>query len=276
MQEMTFTTTSKDGLTLFGRSYQPEKAKAVISLVHGLGEHSGRYDHLAKWLGERHIAVNLIDLRGHGNSEGKRGYAKNFNALLDDVEALLEYTDNSQFGVPHYLMGHSMGGLLVLTYGLKRIPQHLKGIISQAPALEPVKGPSGAQMAILKFLRPFMSGFTAGNGLNPADVCKDQEVVLQYQEDPLVHDRISISLAVEMLDTGKWTLGNASAWVLPLLLLHGGDDKITSANASESFAEAAGSHCDFKLVEEGFHELHNDPEHEKVYQTYADWILNKL
>ncbi len=277
MNELTFTTTNTaDGLTLFGRSYMPDAPKAVISLAHGLGEHSGRYAEMAAWLAEKKIGMNLVDLRGHGKSLGKRGVCDNIDLMHGDMEALLDYTRERQPDVPHFLMGHSMGGLLVLAYGLQHQPDGLAGVISQAPALKPFTQPPGIQLAILRMIRPIMPGFTANNGLDPTLVTKDQPAVSAYVADPLVHNRISVALALDLLRTGEWVLDKAADWHLPLLLMHGGDDRITSRDASAEFARATGDRCRFETIPDGFHEIHNDPEREGVYRRIDGWIADQL
>ncbi|MCI5045533.1 MAG: alpha/beta hydrolase [Aquisalinus sp.] len=278
MTETTFTTeNATDGKTLFGRSHLPESVdtKAVLSLVHGLGEHSGRYAEMAAWLNQRGIAVNLIDLHGHGQTPGGRGVCESMDLMLDDIDALLDFSRESVPEIPHYLMGHSMGGLLVLTYGLQRHPTDLAGYISQAPALEPVELPPAIQLSIMRFLRPLFPKLAASNGIDPATVSKDEEAVRAYVNDPLVHDKICIALGLDLIDTGKWVRENASLWSEPLLLMHGDQDLLTSCAASKAFASDIGDHCTFEMVSGGFHEIHNDPERELVYQRIADWIDDK-
>ncbi|MCI5046443.1 MAG: alpha/beta hydrolase [Aquisalinus sp.] len=279
MTETTFTTeNASDGKTLFGRHHMPEEStpKAVLSLVHGLGEHSGRYAEMAAWLNQRGIAVNLIDLHGHGQTPGGRGVCKSMDLMLDDIDALLEYSRTSVPGVPHFLMGHSMGGLLVLTYGLQRRPTDLAGYISQAPALEPVELPPAIQLSIMRFLRPLLPKLAAANGIDPATVSKDEDAVRAYVNDPLVHDKICIALGLDLIDTGKWVRDNAGLWNEPLLLMHGDKDLLTSCAASQAFARDVGAHCTFEMIVDGFHEIHNDPEREQVYERITGWINDRL
>ncbi len=273
MTDLTFTTTSQiDGLMLFGRSYMPQSPKAVINLVHGLGEHSGRYAQMAEWFNGHDIGVNLIDLRGHGQSMGKRGACTDIELMLDDIAALMEYTRNNIEDIPHYLMGHSMGGLLVLAYALQRPIPDIKGVISQAPALRPVHPPKPSLISFLKFIRRFWPNFSAANGLDVNAISKDKEVVSAYVADPLVHNKITAALALDMLATGEESLRNASTWEHALLLIHGDDDALTSCDASREFAAKAGIKCQFNAIEGGYHEVHNDPEKETVYNMILKWM----
>ncbi|WP_306252027.1 alpha/beta hydrolase [Parvularcula sp. IMCC14364] len=277
MSETTFTTqNATDGQTLFGRSHVPEAPKAVLSLVHGLGEHSGRYHEMASWLNQQGIAVNLIDLHGHGKTPGGRGVCKSMDLMLDDIDALLDYSREGLPGLPHFLMGHSMGGLLVLTYGLQRPPADLAGFISQAPALEPVELPPGIQLSIMRLLRPLLPKLAASNGIDPSTVSKDEAAVKAYINDPLVHDKICIALGLDLIDTGAWVRENAALWQEPLLLMHGDQDLLTSCAASAAFVRDIGDHCTFEMVADGFHEIHNDPEREQVYARIASWIGDRL
>ena len=276
MTHLTFTTTSpNDQLMLFGQHWQADQPRAVISLVHGLGEHSGRYAPMAGWLSRQGFAVAAIDLRGHGQSQGKRGVSRELDLMLDDVEALVTYASDSYPETPHFLFGHSMGGNLVLNYALTRDISGFTGIISQAPALTPVNKVPGLQKTVLKLLRPLLPDFAAANGLNPDGISRDPAEVQKYVEDPLVHDRIGVGLALDLLSSGTFALDAAKDWSeladKPLLLMHGAADAITSAPATASFAQNAGSHCTHKEFPGAFHEIHNEDGREEIYQTISTW-----
>lgn len=277
MSHENFSTTSpSDGLTLVGQHWQPETPKAVISLVHGLGEHCGRYAPIADWLGQHSIAMIGLDLRGHGRSEGKRGVARDFDLLLDDIEALTDYTRHAHPTLPHFLMGHSMGGNLVLNYGLTREVGDLAGIISQAPALAPAAKVPGLQKAVLGLIRPILPDFTANNGLDASAISRDEREVATYKEDPLVHDQIGAGLALDLLATGAWALDNATQWTKPLLLMHGGADTITSPAATARFAQKVGAQCTHREFSDAYHEIHNEQSRNDVYETIMNWLEQQL
>jgi alpha-beta hydrolase superfamily lysophospholipase len=273
MEEISFTTeNASDGLILFGRHFPVQAPKAVVSLVHGLGEHSGRYTPMAEAFAAAGIATIAIDLRGHGQSQGKRGVVRDIDDMLEDIDALVEFTATAYEGVPHILMGHSMGGLLVLSYGLQHDVSALKGIISQAPAIEPAAKLPGIVNGLMKGIRRVAPGFAAGNGLKTGDLSRVPQEVTAYEDDPLVHDRIGAGLYLDLVDTGTAVVEQADNFPLPLLLMHGTEDAITLASGSAAFAQKAGANCTYREIEGGYHEIHNDLCREDVYQQQIDWM----
>ena len=211
-----------DGLLLFSQSWQPEgRTRAVICLVHGIGEYSGRYVHVADRLTQAGYAIFTFDLRGHGKSEGLRGHTPSYEALMQDISSLLE-TANKQFPqLPVFLCGHSLGGNLVLNYVLRRQP-HLKGVIATAPWLRLAFEPPASKIALGKMTDCIWPSFSQKSGLDTKALSRDLEVVHSYKNDPLVHDRISARMFISAYQAGQWALEHASKFSLPLLLMQGG------------------------------------------------------
>lgn len=265
-----------DGLKLFGQRWEPDGDPAgIVCLVHGLGEHSGRYAHVADAFSRAGLALTVFDLRGHGKSEGRRGHAPNFELLLDDIFQCLENAKQCWPNRPLFLYGQSLGGNLVIHYALKRRP-NLAGVIASSPLFRPAFQPPAWKMALVHTLYALHISAALSNELDPNALSRDAGVVRRYQADPLVHDRITPQLAVDMLRAGKWNLKHAADLPLPLLLMHGGADRITSAEASAEFAARADGTCTLKLWPDCYHELHNEPEQNEVLACILDWLKQHL
>ena len=273
MQSGTFNFETKDGLTLLGRVWQTKgDPKGVVNLVHGLGEHSGRYAHVAEALTKAGYNFIGFDLRGHGLSEGKRGHTPNFDAIMDDVDRFLEQSRGFFGGdQPNFLYGHSLGGSIVLNYALRRQPE-LAGVIATDPALALSFEPPKVKLFLGRVMADLAPTFTMSNALDVNALARDEAIVKAYQDDVLVHDRLSAKLSMELLDSGQYALDHAADWQLPLLLMHGTADRITSYKASEEFASRANDSVTLKLWDGYFHEIHNDLGKEKVLETMIEWL----
>lgn len=275
MNHTHFNFTSDDGLTLFGRAWISlnAKPKGVVHLVHGLGEHSGRYAHLADALNQAGYHLLGFDLRGHGLSKGKRGHTPDYGHLLDDIQVFIQESQNRfASDLPAFLYGHSLGGILVINYGLRRSTANLQGTIATAPLLRTAFEPPKVKLMAARVMAKLMPAFTLKSGLEVDALARDQAVVEAYQSDPFVHDNLSARLGHEMLKNGQTAMENASQWSLPLLLMHGTADRITSHKASQEFAKSAGDQVDLILWEDNFHEIHNDLEKENVIASVIQWL----
>lgn len=263
---------SFDGLDMYGRGWMPEgQAKAAVALVHGHGEHVGRYEHVAAALTAKGYALLGFDLRGHGRSGGARGHTPSYEALMDDIMAFFGQVEARVPGLPRFLYGHSLGGNLVLNYALRRKPD-LRGVIATGPWLELAFQPPASQVTLGRLMNGIAPGFTQHSKLNTAGLSHDQAVVTAYENDPLVHDKITARLFVAIYESGLWALEHAAEFPLPLLLMHGASDPITSAEASRKFAEKAGDKVTLKVWDNLFHEIHNEPEKAEVFKVMLDWL----
>lgn len=186
-------------MKLFGRAWLTanKQPKNVINLVHGLGEHSGRYAHVAKALNDAGYHLVAFDLRGHGLSEGKRGHASGFVQLFDDIQSFLQVSDR-KFGLEEapFLYGHSLGGSLVINYCLQRDP-HLRGVISTAPALSLASEPSKIKLLMAKGIAKFIPALTMSNDLEANFLSHDQAIVKAYQ--------MTFSFTIKSLSHSPWT-----------------------------------------------------------------------
>jgi alpha-beta hydrolase superfamily lysophospholipase len=268
---------TNDGLQIFAQAWQPdEETKAVVALVHGLGEHSGRYAHVAAALTAAGYALVGFDHRGHGRSEGPRGHSPSWDALMDDIARLLKETAGRFPGCQVFLYGHSFGGNLVLNYILRRKPQ-LAGAIVTAPILRTAFQPPVWKIKLGETLYNLWPAFSLSNELDPKGLSHDAQVVTAYVNDPLVHNRISARLALDLLRNGGWAIAHASELSLPLLLMHGASDPVCSPQASQEFAQGASKNdCTFRPWDNLYHEIHNEPEQELVFQTMIQWMDEHL
>ncbi|QBG48254.1 alpha/beta hydrolase [Verrucomicrobia bacterium S94] len=266
-----------DGLQLSGKCRTPEtQIRGVILLIHGLGEHLGRYDHVAQILEKAGFAVVGTDLRGHGNSEGRRGHVPAFEHLLDDLFQTLKKTRIAFPGLPVFLYGHSLGGLIVLDFALQKNMPDPDGIISSAPALRICAAPPAWKLGMVKLLDKLKLYPAVSSGLDDRLLSKDLNVIRAYRNDPLTHDRITPALALGMMESGKKCLKHAAELAVPALLFHGSDDRITDPAATRQFAETAGGNCTFKMLSGILHEPHNAPVKKQVFELVLNWLNDRL
>ena len=276
MNHVEFTRQSPDKLQLYFQGWEPEASlRAVVCLVHGLGEHTGRYAHVAAALNEAGYAVLGFDLRGHGKSEGLRGHTPSYDTLMDDIGRLLDAAAQRYPGKSQFIYGHSLGGNLVLNYALRRKPR-LAGVVSTSPAIRMTKPLPGTQLATAKVMNKLQPTIQMPNGLTLDSLARDPEVIRAYKSDPLVHNKISVRLAVEMLQAGEWALAHAAEFPLPLLLVHGSADEITSAAATQEFAGRVPGDCTLKIWDGFYHETHNEPEKAEVLAFMVAWIGSRV
>jgi len=243
----------------------------VVLLVHGLGEHAGRYDELAQRLNSWGFAVRGYDQYGHGESGGVRGGLPSDNRLVEDLADVLSSTrKRMEAGTPLILLGHSMGGLVaarLVALGLAQVD----GLVLSSPAFDP--GLNAFQRLLLAVLPAIAPNLRVRNGLDPTWISHDPEVVRAYQHDKLIHDRISGRLARFIADGGAATLRAAPRWQVPTLLLYAGTDKLVSPRGSAAFAQAAPARVVTAHCFEGlYHEIFNELEREPVYARLQQWL----
>lgn len=280
MQVTTETFQGAGGLELTYQSWSPDPEldqRAVLVIVHGLGEHSGRYENLVKYLLPRGIAVYSFDLRGHGRSPGKRGHVNAWSEIREDLGAFLSLVGRQEGDLPRFLMGHSLGGLIVLEYILRQSGDAgLQGVIASGPGLS-TEGLSPMLVKISGLLSRVWPTLSLPTGLDVPGISRDPAVVQAYQNDPLVHGKATPRSAVEAFAAIRWTLDHAAAWSLPLLVLHGEADRLVPAEASSAFFDRVPI-ADKQRIEYagGYHEPHNDINHEQVTADLENWLNRHL
>lgn len=267
---------SKDALDLFAQCWEPAgEIKAVICLVHGLGEHSSRYIHWAEMLTGAGYALLALDLRGHGKSGGQRGHTPSYDHYADDVSVLFDEAARRFPGKPCFIYGHSMGGLVVAYYLIQRQPQ-LAGAIITGPGLRTAIEKQKAKVILARILGTILPKGSMPSGLEQEAISRDSAVVEAYKNDPLVHDQVTFAWGKQSLQASQYIFSNADRINLPLLVMHGTDDYIAFATGSEELAGLVQGDCTLKLWEGLYHEIHNEPEKDEVFAFIKDWLDNNL
>src|SRR5258706_657521 len=264
---------SRDGLGIFAQSWEPDTRapKAGVCLVHGLGEHSSRYAHVAEAFCKEGYVLFAADSRGHGRSEGARGYINSIEDFMQDIDVLSEQVGLHYGGLPVFLYGHSLGGILVLYYSLQRRPK-VKGVIATSPALHSALENQPVKVMAAKILGAFLPTVEVPTGLDAKAISRDDKVVQTYFNDPLVHGKASLGFGKAMLGVTQWTLEHAGEFSLPLLLMHGKADEIAFPSSSIEFAAKLKNNCTLMLWDGGYHELQNDLEQAEVLKTMTIWM----
>jgi alpha-beta hydrolase superfamily lysophospholipase len=274
MERQEWPFTANDGIPLWGSAWRPPEPRAAVALVHGIGEHSGRYGHVADALNGVGYALVAFDLRGHGHSGGQRGHAPDYEAFLNDIDLLLQEARRRFPGLPLFLYGHSMGGNLALNYCLRRRPA-LAGAVVTSPWLALARRPPRWKLTLGGLLERVRPAFTLSRGNDPTALSSDPAVVAAYRGDPLVHDRISARLYAAMMAAGAEALAHAARFPLPLLLMHGAADAVTSPFATQAFCNTA-PNCTFRLWPRLHHELHNERGRDEVLATIVAWLDEQM
>jgi alpha-beta hydrolase superfamily lysophospholipase len=268
--------TTADGLRLHLRHWPaPAGARGTVQIVHGLGEHIGRYAAVAATLNAAGWNVVGHDQRGHGRSEGARGALPRTDALLADLAAVM---DALRAPGPWVLLGHSLGGLVAARFVAEaqaRVPspwsRTVDGLVLSSPALDP--GLGAAQKLLLGLLGPLAPDLALGNGLKPEWVSRDPAVVRAYIDDPLVHDRVTPRMVRFIVDGGEFVRARATQWRVPTLLLWAGADRCVAPRGSAAFAAAAPASV---LTAQAFptlaHEIFNEPERDAVLAHLTRWL----
>lgn len=264
---------TRDGHTLAVQDWplaSSARPRGVVLLVHGLGEHVGRYEHVARRLNQWGFSVRGYDHWGHGESTGAPGSLPTDTRLLDDLAEVMDATRAKHPAEPLILLGHSLGGLVVgrlVSLALRPVD----ALVMSSPALDP--GLSAFQKLLVAVLPKLVPNLRVGNGLNAKWISHDPAVVQAYQQDPKVHDRISARLARFIAEGGPATLALAAQWKVPTLLMYAGQDKLVNPRGSQQFAASAPpqvvqAHCFDAL----YHEIFNEQDAEPVFDTLRTWL----
>jgi alpha-beta hydrolase superfamily lysophospholipase len=267
----TFTASDGDNLAVQDW-YLPEgvKQRGAVLMVHGLGEHAGRYDHLARVLNGWGFAVRSYDQYGHGESDGTRGALPHPHRLLDDLADLVESTRVRNPRVPLVLLGHSLGGLVAASF-VARTLHAVDALVLSSPALATRLGP--VQKMLMAVVPRIAPNLTVSNGLDPQFLSHDRRVVQAYLNDPRVHDRISGRLARFIADEGALVRSRAPSWNVETLLMYAGDDRLVDPSGSEAFAAAAPPRfVAARRFDRLYHEIFNEREAQPVYDGLRQWL----
>jgi len=258
------------------RYWPVDQPRATILLIHGLGEHSGRYQHVAEAFNAKGFTVLAPDHLGHGESPGTRVFVEQFDDYLTGVRECRAIIDQQCPGVPCFVLGHSMGGLIAGRLLLEDQQQY-RGALLSGPAFAAEAPPSGLVMFIGRLLAKIApkAGMIA---LDASGVSRDPQVVAAYNADPLVnHGKITAALGVALFDAMAEVMSRAAEIKLPLLVMHGDADTMAAPKGSEQFAAAVSSSDKTLTLLPGlYHEIFNEPEGANIIAAYAEWIESRL
>jgi len=266
---------NKDAQNLVYRAFIPEDPKAVVVLVHGMGEHSLKYDHAAEMFYDKGFAFFSYDQRGHGRSDGKRGCVNRYADLLDDLKQFIDIVKVESLREDLYLLGLSVGGLTSLAFAIER-GEMIKGVIVSAPALRFTDPPKGIEVRLAPPLAFLFPAFTTPSRVRFEDLTHDSEAIKAQKADKLSHRVVSFKMFVEMTKMMKYVFDNASRIKLPALLLHGTGDKVADAKATKEFCDKMGSaDKEARLYDGLYHELLRETNRREIIEGIIDWVSKR-
>jgi len=267
--------TNSRGQKLFIQEQQATNAKCNLALVHGIGEHIGRYDHVFEHFSKAGISVFGLDSIGNGKSDGKRGHSNGRMDWNEEIGLLLDQSEVLNPDLPTVLYGHSLGGNKVLNYVLNGYG-NVDAVIATSPFIrEGIPAPK-IKVAIGRALASLLPSATLDSGLPKNKLSRVMEVNDAYYADPLVHPKVSLAMAKDSLDAAAFLDKYDGAFPLPLLIVHGSDDVITSYDGSKQFAERVIGNVEFKSWPNLWHETHNELNKEEVLNYHISWIERNL
>jgi len=268
---------TEDGVRLHVRAWMPSgSARGVVCVVHGMGEHGGRYASVATELVRAGLAVYAVDQRGHGLTPGRRGHAPSAERLALDVARFVGMAGARHPGLPLFLYGHSMGGNVALSCAIRCRPP-IAGLILTSPWLRLAFDPSAARLRIGRVAAVVWPKLTMSTGLGNSLYRSNPLQSELDSQDPLLHNRISAAMFFAMRNEGERSLREARRQLrVPVLLMHGTEDAVTSFAASRELAETLRGQCEFVAWEGGWHELHHDVDREEVLERIVGWIVDRI
>jgi lysophospholipase len=263
-----------DGLRLEYRAWRAPAESAALVLVHGLGDHAGRYVNFGRALAQSGISTWAIDLRGHGRSGGRRGHIPSFDTVLRDIELFRrEVRARAGVGTPLFLFGHSMGGLIAVRY-LQEYGARFSGAVIASPWLATAMAVPRWKVIAARVLNRVLPALPIRHGLHTGHLSRDAEVVRAYNEDALVHDVITPRAFAEISAAMDFALQRTERLALPLLFLFAGDDRIVDTRHALAFARAINApDISIEVYPGHYHELLNEVERHRVYRQVGTWIL---
>lgn len=264
--------TGSGAIKLFCQSWLPDSdAKATVLIVHGGGDHSGRFGNVTDFLVPEKFAVYAFDWRGHGRSPGIRGHINNWRELRDDLQHFIKLVHEKHPAVPLFLFGHSMGGVIVLDYCLHHT-KHISGVICTSPAIGRL-GISPVLWQLAKFLNKIWPSLSTPTGLNISKLSHDPDFIKYTKNDPLYHRKATPRFGMEVKKTVDFIQDHAAEFTLPSFFIHGTTDEIASIEGSRRFVKnTENSGLKYKEYDGGYHELFNDTMKNQVLGDIVVWL----
>jgi alpha-beta hydrolase superfamily lysophospholipase len=276
VEQRAFMTELMPGTERFINRWQPlrQAPSAIVTIIHGLGDHGGRFAQMANSLASAGVAVLAVDLIGHGLSPGRRGVISSFDSLLDEVGNATYLGSRYWPTVPSFVVGQSMGGNLVLNWSMRRPfeAKKVNGIVAMAPMLRMARSPSPNFLKVGKWLEKRFPNIRLGTPVDVRQLCSDPLGQDAYLRDRLVHRKMSLRLGLSLIESGQWILDNAELLQKPTLLMHGCDDTLTCPLATEELASKACNSTTLRLWNHCRHDLHFELQRESVVAFLFDWM----
>ncbi len=265
---------------LYEWHWPKESPRGAIALVHGAGEHCGRYDHVARWLNDADYAVLGLDLPGQGHSSGRKGHINRFEDYLPAVDAMLQRLEELYPGCPRFLYGHSMGGLIVVRWIQQRSPSPqpgLAGIVLTSPCLALSLDIPPALLRVGAMLELVWPTLSQSSRIPASAVSRHPAVVAAYASDPLVQHRVTVRWAMELQRAMASARSGSASFPAPVLILQAGDDRLVSPDATRAFAQRVEApDKEYRELAGLYHELHNEPEREDILSTITSFLDHSL
>jgi alpha-beta hydrolase superfamily lysophospholipase len=264
------------GLNLYYQSWTSQAhPKAIIAIVHGLGAHGGLFFNAVQYLVDRSYGVYAFDLRGHGRSPGQRGHIEHWAEFREDLHAFLHLIREQEPNCPCFLWGHSLGGAIALDYAL-RFSEGLQGVIVTSPAIGKV-GVSPWKMAIGRMLSRVYPRFSLKLGLDRYASSRDLHAISIFLQDPLRHEYASARLATEFLEAVDWIQSHVLDLRLPLLVLHGSEDRVAHPDSSWAFClQVTFPDKECYELPGSYHDLHADINRDEILADLGEWLDRHL
>ncbi|MCA9158514.1 MAG: lysophospholipase [Planctomycetales bacterium] len=264
------------GQSKYVTRWLPESApQANVVIVHGLGEHGGRYDSLAQHFVQAGFSVSAFDQQGHGRSPEPRGKIRSYNSMLDDIASFLKWNQAKQANTPTVMFGHSMGGNLVINYALRNYPQPER-VISSSPMLEKATPVHPGFLRFARWLMRITPNIKIRSEVVVERLMSDPVEQQMLRDDELFHSQITLRLGAGLLDSGAWALEHAGRVKTALLLSHGSSDYLTSFKASVEFARLAGETCELVALDGELHDPFRSLQREAILARYVDFIRGAI
>lgn len=267
-------TKSIDNKNLKIKIYRSENPVALVYFIHGIGEHIDRYNEWASYFTKKNISFVGFDLRGHGKSEGKRGHAKNYNLLMQDIKVVIEETVMEFDDLPKILYGHSLGGNLAMNYSIRN-KDFFKCVIASSPWLKLAKQPGKFKFFAASILKYFYPSFLFHTGMKKEELTNNEAQFDKDEKDNLLHGKISISLFFAMQKAAEFIRNNPNKINTKSLLLYGKSDFISDYSVAKELKEKS-KLIETELFDNMYHELHNDKNSKFVFNRIYSFIINNI
>ena len=271
------TLSTPDGISLHYWIHEADDPVGTVLLTHGLGEHSGRYEHVIGALREHGITVVRWDLRGHGHSGGQRGHTPGMASLLSDISQIAEFLRENFRDSPTALWAHSLGGNLISHWILQRPEEAraFRAVVLSAPWFLLTDRPSRLKVSLIRMLAGMIPSFPIPAKFRAKSLTSDLKARREYEKDDLVHRRATVRMVIDCYDAALWSLEHAEEFQLPTFAFHGSDDPVTAPEGTRQFCVDAPD-CHFELLPGFVHEPHNERGWESIINEAANWLIHRM